>query len=285
MRQIIERLVARTIGFADRTAAWGHRVLKSRGLRRAWLAVACLAALPMLGMGVVQAASVLAHEEHSEVATVDATGIRRLDIDNDGGTTTVVGVDGAREITVRAHISEGMRSTGHRVYQRDGTLFVDGSCPLFASEWCAIDYAIEVPSDVYVDVFGAEAITVSDVTGGLRANSGSSVSLARVGGEVDIQSDQGRLEATDLTATRLRAYVDQGRVSLDFAESPEEVAVTADQGSVEILLPDDEGVYYATSTKADQGSVRDEINRDLRSDRSITVEADQGSITIAYTLS
>lgn len=286
MRQFIERTVARTIGLADRTAAWGRRVLKSRGLRRAWLAVACLAALPMLAVGVMQAASVLAHEERTEVVTVDAAGIDRVEIDNRRGTTTVVGVEGAREITVRARISEGLRSTGHRVFERDGTLFVDGSCPLFGSEWCGVDYAVEVPADLYVDVFGAQAITVSDVSGGLRAHSvAASVSLARVGGDVDIQSDQGRLEATDLTAEEVRADADQGRVALRFAESPDAVDVQADQGSVEIVLPDDEGVSYATSTEADQGTVGNAIRTDPGSDRSITVEADQGSITIAYALS
>lgn len=286
MRRIIERIVDRTIGFADRRAAWGHRLLKSRGLRRAWLVAACLAAVPMLAMGAVQAASLLAHEERTEVSVVDATGIDRLDIDNDGGRTTVVGVEGAREITVRARVSEGLRSTGHRIFERDGTLFVDGSCPLIGSEWCGVDYAIEVPSDLYVDVFGAEAITVSDVTGGLRARSvAASVSLARVGGDVDIQSNHGRLEATDLTATRVRADANQGRVSLRFAESPDEIDVEANQGSVEIVLPDDEGVSYATSTEANQGTVGNAIRTDPGSDRTITVRANQGSITIAYALS
>jgi hypothetical protein len=51
---------------------------------------------------------------------------------------------------------------------------------------------------------------------------------------------------------------------------------------VTVLLPDEEGVVYATRTEANQGSATSDIREDPASDRTITAEANQGSITITY---
>ena len=283
MRRSIERVNEWFLSRADRLAAWGTRLLRGRGIRRAWLVVGCLLAVLMLAIGAMQATSVLAHEERidrTEVAAAAFTGVR---IDNDAGSVEVVGVDGTDTVVVHARISEGLRSTGHRVTERDGMLVVRGTCPLFAAEWCGVDYTIEVPVDMHVDVSGNEGVRVSDVTGGVTARSrASSLELARVGGDVTVSANQGRLEATDLTAERVHARANQGSMTLEFAESPREIVAHANQGSVDIVLPEDPDIAYATETSADQGSVNDRINTSPRSDRSITVDADQGSITIRY---
>ena len=286
MRRSIERVNEWFLSRADRLAAWGTRLVQGRGIRRAWLAVACLLAVPMLALGAMQATSVLAHEERTERTEVAAGGLTGVLIDNDAGSVEVVGVDGADSVVVHARISEGLRSTGHRVTERDGWLVVRGTCPLFAAEWCGVDYTIEVPVDMYVDVSGDRGVRVSDVRGGVDAHSkASAVELARVGGDVTMSANQGRLEGTDLTAERVHARVNQGSMTLEFAESPREIVADANQGSVDIVLPEDPDISYATETSADQGSVNDRINTSPRSDRSIRVEANQGSITIRYATS
>jgi hypothetical protein len=283
MRAAIERATQRAIDAADRVAAWGMRLLRGRGVRRAWLVVACLAAVPILALGAFQVAGMLAHEERTELTEVDAGDIDRLVVDNDAGSIQVVGVDGSDTITVHARISEGLRATGHQVSERDDMMVVRGSCPLFGSDWCEVDYTIEVPADMYVDVSGAESVTVSDLTGGLVAHSVASVvDLSRVGGDVTVSANQGRLEATDLTADRVHARANQGSLSLEFAESPHEIVAEANQGRIDIVLPDDPDVDYATETEANQGAVSDRINQSPRSDRSITARANQGNITIRY---
>jgi Putative adhesin len=282
----MSRLTDRAITQSDRAAGWGARVLRSRGMRRAWLVLASVAGVLALVGGTVQAAAVFAHEERTETTEVAAAGLGGLVVDNSAGSITVVGVSDADAVTVTARISEGLRDTGHVVAERDGMLFVTGSCPVIASEWCDVDYTIEVPSGLHVDLGSEAGVTVSDVDGGVVAHSDQgAVELARVGGDVDISSDQGRLEATDLTADRLTGDADQGRVRLEFAESPRAVDVEADQGRVEIVLPDDDDVVYATTTHADQGTVSDSIRQDPDSDRSIRVDADQGNITLTYAAS
>jgi hypothetical protein len=283
MRRFIERVNDWFVTRADRLAAWGTRLLQGRGIRRAWLVVGCLVAVPLLALGAMQATSVLAHEERTERTEIAAAGLAGVMVDNDAGSVEVVGVEGADTVVVHARIGEGLRATGHRVEERDGMLVVHGSCPLFAAEWCSVDYTIEVPVDMYVDVSGVEGVRVSDVTGGVNAHSrASAVELARVGGDVTASANQGRLEATDLRAERVHARANQGSVSLEFAESPREIVADANQGSVDIVLPEDPDISYATVTDADQGSVNTRIDESPRSDRTITVEANQGSITIRY---
>jgi hypothetical protein len=277
------RFVDRWVTRGDRISAWGDRVLRSRGIRRTWLIGASGLGGLLLVWSTLQVVELLAHEERTEDAEVPAAGLDALVVDNSAGSVTVVGVDGADAVSVHARISDGFRPSGHSVVERDGRLVVEGSCPIFLSSWCDVDYTIEVPSGLPVDIDSEGSITVSDVDDGLVANSDSGgIDLSRVGGDVDISADQGRLEGTDLAASRVTASADEGRVRLQFAEPPRHVDVSADQGSVELVLPDAEGVFYAVETSVDQGSLTNSIGSDPDSDRSIRVEADQGDITITY---
>lgn len=279
MKALIRRWTER----ADRFAAWGTRTLQGRGVRRLWLVGASLAALLALGFGTLQAASLVAHEESTETTEIDAADVASLAVDNSAGSVTLIGVDDGDAVTVRADISDGLRATGHRVTTRDDVLFVRGSCPVLGSEWCSVDYTIELPADMYASVTGRDGVSATDLDGGLRARShASAIELRRVGGNLTVETDQGGIEGDDLRSERVDASTDQGSLSLTFATSPRAVRAEADQGSIDIVLPDEPGVYYAADAQSDQGTVNSTIRVKSDSDRSLTAEADQGSITIGY---
>jgi hypothetical protein len=280
----VSGLTRRTTAGADRVAAWGTRWLQGGLARRLWLVLASAAAVFGLGFGTLQAASVVAHEERTEVAEVDVADVDSVAVDNGAGSVTVIGVEGADTVTVRARVSDGLRATGHEVTTRERVLRVRGSCPLFGSEWCEVDYTIEVPSDMYVDADGRDGVVVSDQAGGLRAHSSEgAIELTRVGGEVTASAGQGRIEGDGLTATRLDASAGQGRVAVAFATSPDHVVAHAGQSRIDIVLPDDPEVFYdTTETDASQGSVNVAVRTDPDSDRSISARAGQSSITIGY---
>ena len=186
-------------------------------------------------------------------------------------------------ITVRAHISDGLRATGHGVETRDGVLHVRGSCPVIGSEWCNVDYTIEMPADLYVSATGRGGVSATDLDGGLDARSRSSrVNLLRVGGDLTVETDEGSIVGDDLRTERVDASTDQGSLRLTFVTSPNSVLTEADQGSIDVVLPDEPGVYYAVDAQSDQGSVTSAVREKSDSDRSLTAEADQGSITIGY---
>jgi hypothetical protein len=262
-------------------ATWGTRALRGRVVRLLWLAGASLVAVVGLGFGTLQAASLVAHEERTEVVTVDATAVASVAVDNGAGSVTLVGVDGRDEITVRAHISDGLRATGHGVETRGEVLHVRGSCPLIGSEWCAVDYTIEMPADLYVSAIGRGGVSATDLDGGLDARSRSSrVELLRVGGDLIVETDEGSIVGDDLRTERVDASTDQGSLRLTFVTSPDRVLTEADQGSIDVVLPDEPGVYYAVDAQSDQGSVTSTVREKSDSDRSLTADADQGSITI-----
>ena len=278
MRRLFDRLA--TTG--DRMTAWGLRLLAGRGVRKAWLVVASVSAVFMLLTGTIQVTSLIAHEEVIEVSEIAVVGVTGLDIDNDAGATRVVGVDDAETITVRARISNGLRKPHHEISRDGGTLVMEASCPMIGSQWCEVDYTVEVPSDMDVDADARGRLTVTDLAGRLRLDADQgSVDLARVGGDITVSASQGSVDAVDLTATRVSAEANQGSLDLAFATSPDEIVAESNQGSVTILLPD-EDVFYATQTAANQGSATSDIREDPTADRTITAESNQGSITITY---
>ena len=279
MRRLFDRLA--TTG--DRMTAWGLRLLAGRGVRKAWLVVASVSAVFMLLTGTIQVTSLIAHEEVIEVSEIAVVGVTGLDIDNDAGATRVVGVDDAETITVRARISNGLRKPHHEISRDGGTLVVEASCPMIGSQWCEVDYTVEVPSDMDVDADARGRVTVTDLAGRLRLDADQgSVDLARVGGDITVSASQGSVDAVDLTATRVNAEANQGSVDLAFATSPDEIVTESNQGSITIVLPDEDGVVYATQTEANQGSATSDIREDPAAGRTIVAESNQGSITITY---
>jgi hypothetical protein len=250
--------------------------------RKAWRIAGSGVAVLMLLFFTMQAAVGLAHKERTETAEVPVAGIASVEIHNPAGQVRVIGDPDATSIGIRARIDDGLRRTGHSVTTDGDKLVVRATCPAIGSAWCEVRYTIQVPAGLPVSVWAERSIEVSDVTGGLEASSdGSSITLQRVDGDLTLNSDQGRITADGIDSDHVSAESDQGRISLVFDESPQTLVAEADQGSIEIVLPDPD-VAYATDLSADQGDVNDLVDRDLDSARSIVAHADQGDVTLTY---
>lgn len=250
---------------------------------RAWRVVATVVAVPMLVAGTFQVTSVLARDDRVEVVEVDAGGLALLDVVNRAGRVQVVGVPDAEVVRVHASIRDGMRATGHRVEREDDRLVVRGSCPNFGSTWCHADYTIEVPDDLAVTAAGRGSLTITDVDGPVTVrNRQSSTTLEGVGGDIVASASQGSITGTGLRSASVEASTTQGRITLDFAGSPRSVSASASQGSIEIVLPDEEDVVYALDARSRQGNVTTPVRSDPGSDRSLVLRTSQGSITARY---
>ena len=247
-----------------------------------WRIVACLVAVPLLLFAGCNTALALAHSQRTVSLSVPAAGITAVDVNNNAGRVRIVGVEDATEIKVRARIDDGWRDSGHSVTTEGGVLTVHGSCPNFGSNFCNVRYTIEVPTTMPLSVRAQGSIEVTDMEAGVDAGtSESTITLDRVDGDLTLQASQGRITAGAIRSGTVVAHANQGRISLVFAESPSSVTAEADQGSIEIVLPDDT-VAFATDVSADQGDVTDVVDRDLDSPRTIVAHADQGDITLTY---
>jgi Putative adhesin len=263
-------------------------VTPSRRVRRTWLIVASLVTVPVLLLGAAQVTSALAHEERTEVSEFDAGGLQSVDVDNAAGSVRIVGVEDTDTVTVTARISDGWRATGHDVRREGDRLVVDGTCPIFLSDWCNVRYTIEVPSDLAVTAeTDSGRVTVTDIAGDVAASSDDGrIELARIEGNVVLHSDNGSVTATGIRrASRAEATSDNGGVRLEFLDPPDDVVATSDNGSVDVVIPDDGAVVYKVDAESDNGTVSFPVRTDPDGDRTITAQSDNGDVTITYALS
>jgi Putative adhesin len=262
-------------------------VTPSRRVRRTWLIVGSLVTVPVLLFGGTQVASALAHEERTEVSEFAADGLQSVHVDNAAGSVRIVGVEDTDTVTVTARISDGWRATGHDV-QRDGDrLVVEGTCPLFLSDWCSVRYTIEMPSDLAVMANADDGgVTVTDVAADVEASSDNGrIELARIEGDVVLHSDNGSVTATGIRqASRADAASDNGDVRLEFIDSPDDVVATSDNGSVDVVIPDDGAIAYRVDAESDNGTASFPVRTDPDGDRTITATSDNGDVTVTYAL-
>jgi Putative adhesin len=262
-------------------------VTPSRRVRRTWLIVGSLVTVPVLLYGGTQVASALAHEERTEVAEFDAGDLRRVDVDNAAGSVRIVGVEDADTVSVTARISDGWRATGHDVRREGDRLVIEGTCPMFLSDWCNVRYTIEMPSDLDVAAeTDTGGVTVTDIAGDVEASSDHGrIELARIEGDVVLHSDNGSVTATGIRrASRAAATSDNGGVRLEFLDPPDDVVATSDNGSVDVVIPDDGAIAYKVDAESDNGTVSFPVRTDPDGERTITAQSDNGDVTITYAL-
>lgn len=259
-------------------------------VQRFWKIGGSVVAAVLLPWGVLQAVAQWAHEEHTEDLTFPADGIRLIEVHSADGEVRIVGGDGdssgsgdrGDEIAVTAHISEGLRSTGHTERIEGDRLVLEATCPLIFSSFCTVDYTVEAPSDVDVLVRSDRGATIEGIDGEVDVKSDQGgIDLARLRGPVRADADQGSVRASGLRSTDVVASSDQGEVFLRFLDVPRRVVAESDQGDVEVVVPDSDELY-ALTTDTDQGSVTRDIRADPRSDRSITATTDQGDVILRY---
>jgi len=238
-----------------------------------------------IGWGGYNIATLLGHSERDEVRVFAAADVRLIDVANSAGGVTVTGTDAATtagEITVRAHISDGIRSTEDRQEAVDGVLRVRASCPQFGSMWCEATYTIEVPHDMAVKLRSDnDSIRVADITGAVDVDSDNgSVTLSGLSGDIVAGTDNGDVRGSRLSSASARFETDNGDVRAQFDAAPTSVVGRTDNGSVTIAVP--AGEAYAVTTSTDNGSTHVDVTNDPNSSRSIDIATDNGSVTVRY---
>ena len=168
-------------------------------------------------LGRFNVVDLLAHEVTTVTEVVDAEGVSVIDIDNTNGRVVVTGTD-TDTITIVARVSDGLRATGNSSRVVDDRLEIRATCPLFGSMWCSVDYQIEVPAGIDLDINADDGrVEVVDVRGALTIDDDN--------GSIDIRGADGPLSAT----------TDNGSIHATGVRS-ETVSIDSDNGSVEIVM-------------------------------------------------
>jgi len=174
-----------------------------------WRLAGVIMAVPVLGFGFLQVTGTLAHQETTTVTHVPAAGIDTLEVHNGAGGVRVIGTDNTDTITVTAHVSNGLRSTGHTMTTEGHRLVLTGTCPVIANTWCSVGYTVEVPHAVALDLHAGDGIRAADIDGPIHVSTDQgSITLQRVHGPVDLSTDQGSINVSGLAGGRVRAHSD-----------------------------------------------------------------------------
>ena len=159
-----------------------------------------------------------------------------------------------------------------------------GTCPNFGSDWCRVSYTISRPA---VDL---------DVT--VDADDGS-VDVIGVTGDVDVDTDNGSIELA--STVRIAAASERQRPhrghrvcarrrctptpttvgsTLTFVDPPTSVLATSNNGSVEVVVPDD-GTAYRVEMDTDNGSQNNDApaRRPRQPTAPSPSDTDNGSVT------
>ncbi len=244
-----------------------------------WKVLGAILVVAGLLWGTYNVVTLLAHEARVETQTFAAADVSSLDIDNSSGTVRIVATD-TDEISVRARISDGLRSTGEHREIVDGQLRLRATCPLIGSNFCDVTYDVVVPLDLPITIDAANGrVEVSGSTAPVAINADNgTVELTGLSGAIQAETDNGRLLGSGLRATEVRADTDNGRVELEFAVAPTNVVATSNNGSVTVVVPDD-GETYQVAMQTNNGSENLEVPTDPSSTRVLELRTDNGSVT------
>lgn len=252
--------------------------------RTLWVILGSLLVVAGLMWGTYNVVSLLAHEERITTETFAATdlGITAIDVGSAEGTVQIVGSEGD-DVVVVSEISRGIRDTGVRSEVVGATLELANTCPILGSEWCWVNYTIELPRDLDVIVDADDRVTVRNVAGDVRIDTDNGrATLSSISGAVSVDADNGRVEGTNLSGATADVRADNGRVELTFSEPPDLVVAESDNGSIDIAVPPIDGAYRVEAD-TDNGSQNIDIANDPESSRVIRVRSDNGSVTVRPT--
>jgi hypothetical protein len=141
-----------------------------------------------------------------------------------------------------------------------GALFVTYDCE---SNWgsCSVDYKIEVPKGLAVDV-----------------NSGSGdITLRALTGQIDAVVGSGDVDATGLAGKKVYAKAGSGNVELRYTAAPDSAELQTGSGDVTLHVPDG---AYDVKTDVGSGDANVSVKSDATSAHKISLTAGSGDVTL-----
>ena len=256
----------------------------SKGIRRTWIGAGAVMAVASLGWGTLQATSLLAFDRQSfrsSFTTTETAAIQRIDIDNAAGSVDIVGSD-RQDIAIDGHVVRGLQAPKHSERVTGNTLEIDATCHSL-SNFCSVDYDIQVPRDVAVRIRASGGgVRVTNVAGEQDiGSSGGGVRVEGADGALRLRSSGGGITAIGLRAAVADVSSSGGGVRLEFVDAPQTVRASSSGGGVTVVIPDTD-VAYNVDASSSGGSVSRDIRSDPESARSISVDSSGGGVTVQY---
>lgn len=220
--------------------------------------------------------------------------VTTLRIDNPAGQVQIEGSD-TDEITVERTISYTGDEPDTTAAVDADTLTLDIDCR--NRRRCAVDYSIQMPTNVALDLNLASAsvsatgiagnvvieaasgsVSLTDVSGGLLISCASgSIRLTDINGDLDLNTASGSIDGTGLVASAVQAHSASGSIDLAFDAGIADLVIDTASGSVTVSVP---GGPYRVETDTSSGDIDVNIATDPAEDNTIEINTASGDITI-----
>lgn len=251
----------------------------SRVARAVWITLGGILAVAGLVWGTFNVVSLLAHEEYTLRTSFPAADVHALEVRNENGSVSIVATE-TDTVRVVAEVSDGWQATEVSGEILGGVLVLRSGCPPLPSPWCSVDYTVTIPADRPVEVDGSGAVRVRGMSGRVDVDSDDGrVELEDVSGDVIASNDNGSIIGRRLTSAVAHVQTSNGRIELSFVEPPMWVSARTSNGSVDVVVPDDE-VLYRVELHTSHGSTDNAVRTDPASEHVIELSTRNGSVTV-----
>lgn len=245
--------------------------------RSGWVALGVV----LIAIGVVGliAASTASDAESQTLTFADVSELT-FDVANSPMSVTAVADD---ETVVEMSATTGLFGGNHTVEQVGETLQIVHECPPIFGWGCRASFDVTVPADVRVEGSTSNGrITLTALDGPIAVTtSNGAVTIDGASATVSARTSNGPITGDALVSGSFEAATSNGRVVLEFVESPNSVRATTSNGAIEIVLPSD-SPPYAVEASTSNGNIVTDVRTDPGAASSIFARTSNGDITVSY---
>lgn len=196
-----------------------------------------------------------------ETDVVAADGVEVLVVETSNGSVDVVGRH-TDQIEIRSELTETDHGLARTTLERhDDRLIVAGDCDSRWWQSCRVAFEITVPIDLDVEI----------------ATGSGAVALSGVRGNVDLASDNGRIEAVELSGPDVAARSGNGAIDLAFHRPPTRIEARTGNGAIRIRTVH---AVYDVEADSGNGSVVVEVDTSPESVHAMRLHSGNGSIRV-----
>ncbi|WP_101788687.1 DUF4097 family beta strand repeat-containing protein [Nonomuraea indica] len=197
---------------------------------------------------------------NQDTATYEVTDkVAALRVEPGSGDAVITEYDGTAVRVVETLHWRRTKPEAEHVVEGGGTLRLSYTCSDSSS--CSVDYKVQVPKGLTVDV-----------------DSGSGdVALRSLTGPVKLVLGSGDVTGAGLTGKRLTAELGSGNLDLAYAAAPDEARLQAGSGDIVLRVPDD---AYAVRTDMGSGDETISVRRDGAAPHKMTITSGSGDVNV-----
>lgn len=162
--------------------------------------------------------------------------------------------------------------------QRGSIVVVDSSCA-DDDPMCRVDLTLSIPTGAALEIRGEEtSISATNLDGAAALETAvGDIALDDMAGALDVNIGAGELHGVNLTSAEVAVTLDAGDVALDFTDGAAAVSVTADLGSVSLVVPP---IGYHVDASSGAGTVEIGVVESPAATRSLAVHTRSGDVSI-----